>query len=84
MTLTKAHMSQKIADDYGFLKGKATEVLEKLLDIIKKGLVTGEDVMISGFGKWNVHLGHRVMCPAVRAEPVGAREEIRLEDRFQH
>jgi integration host factor subunit alpha len=54
MTLTKAHMSQKIADDCCFLKGKATEVLEKLLDIIKKGLVTGEDVMISGFGKWNV------------------------------
>ena len=30
------------------------------------------------------HLGHRVMSPAVRAEPVGAREEIRLEDRLQH
>ena len=31
-----------------------------------------------------VHLGHRIMGPAVRAEPVGAREEIRLEDRLQH
>ena len=30
------------------------------------------------------HLGHRVMGPAIRAEPVGAREEIRLEDRLQH
>ena len=30
------------------------------------------------------HLGHRVMSPALRAEPVGAREEIRLEDRLQH
>ena len=31
-----------------------------------------------------VHLGHRVMSPAPRAEPVGTREEIRLEDRLQH
>jgi hypothetical protein len=30
------------------------------------------------------HLGHRVMDPMVRAEPVGAREEIRLENRLQH
>ena len=33
MTLTKVHMSQKIADDRGFMKGEAAEVLEKLLDI---------------------------------------------------
>ena len=30
------------------------------------------------------HLGHRVMDPMVWAEPVGAREEIRLENRLQH
>ena len=29
-------------------------------------------------------LGHRVMSPALRAEPVTAREKIRLEDRLQH
>src|SRR5918911_748575 len=29
------------------------------------------------------HLGHGVMSPAIRAEPVGTREEIRLEDRLQ-
>ena len=29
-------------------------------------------------------LGHRVMNPVSGAEPVGAREEIRLEDRLQH
>jgi len=31
-----------------------------------------------------MHLSYRVMSPAVRAEPVTAREEIRLEDRLQH
>jgi len=29
------------------------------------------------------HLGHGVMSPALRAEPVGTRKEIRLENRLQ-
>jgi integration host factor subunit alpha len=58
MTLTKAEIAQKIADDAGFMRGEAAEVLEKLLDIMKKRLITGEDVMISGFGKWNVKSKH--------------------------
>ena len=53
MTLTKAQMAPKIADDCGFLKGKASEIIEKLLDIMKTRLASGDDVMISGFGKWN-------------------------------
>lgn len=58
MTLTKADIAKMIADDCGFMKGEATEVFEKLLDIIKKALIDGEDVMISGFGKWNVKSKH--------------------------
>jgi len=54
MTLTKADISQKIADDCGFLKGEAQEIVEKLLGIMKASLCAGEDVMISGFGKWCV------------------------------
>jgi integration host factor subunit alpha len=54
MVLTKARISQKIADDCGFLKGEATEVFENLLAIMKKRLISGEDIMISGFGKWHV------------------------------
>jgi integration host factor subunit alpha len=50
--------SSKVADDCGFLKGEATEVFEKLLDIMKKRLAAGESVMISGFGKWNVISKH--------------------------
>ena len=49
MTLTKAHIAQKIANGCGFMKGEAAEVLENFLDIMKKRLIAGEDVMISGF-----------------------------------
>ena len=58
MTLTKADIAQKIADDCGFMKGEAAEVLEKVLEIVKKRLVAGEEVMISGFGKWHVKSKH--------------------------
>lgn len=58
MTLTKADIAQKIANDCGFMKGEASEIIEKLLEIIKNGLIAGEDVMISGFGKWTVKSKH--------------------------
>ena len=54
MTLTKADLAQKVANDCGFMRGEAAEILEKLLDLMKKRLIAGEDVMISGFGKWHV------------------------------
>jgi integration host factor subunit alpha len=54
MTLTKADITQKIANDCGFMKGEAAEILEQLLGIMKKRLIAGEDLMISGFGKWHV------------------------------
>jgi integration host factor subunit alpha len=54
MTLTKADLAKKVAEDCGFMKGEAAEIVEKLLGITKEGLIAGEDVMISGFGKWSV------------------------------
>ena len=54
MTLTKADIVQKIADVCGFSKGESSEIVEKILDIIKTSFIHGEDVMVSGFGKWTV------------------------------
>jgi integration host factor subunit alpha len=54
VTLTKADLAQWVAENCGFMKGEATEIVEKLLDMIKSRLTAGEDVMISGFGKWSV------------------------------
>lgn len=58
MTLTKADIAKKIADDCGFMKGEATEVFEKILELIKSSLIAGDDVMISGFGKWCIRSKH--------------------------
>jgi integration host factor subunit alpha len=54
MALNKGDIARRIAEDCGFMKHEAGEILEKLLEIIKKRLVTGESVLITGFGKWKV------------------------------
>jgi integration host factor subunit alpha len=54
MKLTKAHLVHAIAETNGFPRKKATETVETLLEIMKKTLASGEDVLISGFGKFCV------------------------------
>jgi integration host factor subunit alpha len=54
MTPTKANIIDAIAEANGFPRNKATETVETLLEIIKKTLAFGEDVLVSGFGKFCV------------------------------
>ena len=54
MTLTKSHLIDAIAEQNGFSKKKSTETVETILEIIKSTLVSGQDVLISGFGKFCV------------------------------
>jgi integration host factor subunit alpha len=54
MTLTKSHVINAIADQVGFPKNHSSEILETLLEIIKKALESGDHVMISNFGKFCV------------------------------
>ena len=58
MTLTKADIAKKVANDCGFMKGEAMEIVEKLLEIMKNRLTAGKSVIISGFGKWSVKSKH--------------------------
>jgi integration host factor subunit alpha len=54
MTLTKIQIVESIHNEIGIPKNKSTELVETLLEIIKRTLASGEDVMISGFGKFCV------------------------------
>ena len=76
MTLTKAEIALKVAEHCGFMRGEASEIIEKLLEIIKSKLISGEDVMISGFGKWSVKSKH-----ARRGRNPQTGESIVLEPR---
>jgi integration host factor subunit alpha len=55
MTLTKAQIVESVQNQAGFSKNRSSELLETLLEIIKNTLVSGEDVLISGFGKFCVN-----------------------------
>ncbi len=54
MTLTKSQIIDAIAEQNGFTRIKSTETVETILELIKSTLESGEDVMISGFGKFCV------------------------------
>jgi integration host factor subunit alpha len=54
MTLTKAMIIDVIHNQLGYPKNKSAELLEILLEIMKGTLEKGEDVLISGFGKFCV------------------------------
>jgi len=54
MTLTKDDITNSISNRLNLPKAKSVELVESLLEIMKKTLGDGEDVLISGFGKFCV------------------------------
>ena len=52
MTLTKSQIVDSIAEKNGFTKNQSTEAVETILELIKSTLASGDDVLISGFGKF--------------------------------
>ena len=53
-TLTKAHIIELVVKANGFSRSKSVETVEILLELIKQSLESGNDVIISGFGKFCV------------------------------
>ena len=51
MSLTKTDIVEDLLK-IGFNRKKSVQMLENLLEIMKKNLANGEDVLISGFGKF--------------------------------
>ncbi len=52
MTLTKKDMISRLNEEMGLATKAATESTELIIEIIKSTLEAGEEVMISGFGKF--------------------------------
>jgi integration host factor subunit alpha len=54
MTLTKADLVQKVYQNHNLTKVQATDTVESFLRIAKNCLISGENLLVSGFGKFNV------------------------------
>ena len=53
-TLTKADIISIIQSEDGYSLKRSSDIVETLLESIKRKLESGKDVLISGFGKFRV------------------------------
>ena len=54
MTLTKDHIISSVGTHVGVTKSESTRLVESVLETVKTSLSNGEDVLITGFGKFIV------------------------------
>ena len=58
MALTKKDIVEQVKNELGFPRNQSVEVVESLLETIKATLETGDDLLVSGFGKFCVRGKH--------------------------
>ena len=54
MALTKASIVDSVQEQLGFPRNECVNLVEDLLEIIKRTLTAEEDLLVSGFGKFCV------------------------------
>jgi len=54
LTCTKLTLVEKISDELTLSPNIARDAVENLLEIMKSTMESGEDIMVSGFGKFEV------------------------------
>jgi integration host factor subunit alpha len=54
MTLTKDHIVDSLRSRLGVSEPESSRLFESVLELIKRSLAGGDDVLISGFGKFIV------------------------------
>ena len=54
MTLTKNDIIDHVSHRLGFSKKQSIKLVETLIELIKRSLESGDDVLLSGFGKFCV------------------------------
>jgi integration host factor subunit alpha len=57
MTLTKENIIESIRNRLGISKFESSRIVESVLETVKTSLSNGDDVLISGFGKFIVRKG---------------------------
>jgi integration host factor subunit alpha len=77
MALTKQSIIKQVYNELGFPKNQSVKIVESLLEIIKAALASGDELLVSGFGKFcvldkkkrkgrNLITGENVTLPARR------------------
>ena len=88
MTLTKELLVEKFKAKFGFQSKEAQEIIELTIELVKGELEKGEEVKISGFGKWqtkqksmrpgrNPHTGEKIEIHARRVVVFHPADKLR-------
>ena len=88
MTLTKDAIVEKLKSRTEYSSQEARNIIEMLLEIVKIKLEAGEEVKVSGFGKWttrqkksrpgrNPHSGQKIEITARRVVTFHPSEKMR-------
>ena len=88
MTLTKDMLGEMIRSKLACSSRRSKDILEVLLEEVKAPLANGEDVKISGFGKWvvkdkkprpgrNPHTGKKIEITARRVVVFHPSDKLR-------
>ena len=77
MALTKEKLISRLQTQAGLSKQESRSVVERVLDIMTETLAQGEDLLISGFGKFSVRqkYARRGRNPRARADQDAAASE---------
>jgi integration host factor subunit alpha len=54
MALTKDKLNARLQTQIGMTKPESRQIVERLFEIMKTTLADGEDLLISGFGKFHI------------------------------
>ena len=54
MTLTKADLAQAVSTKIDYEKWRSAELVDTVFEVIRQTLESGEDVLISSFGKFSI------------------------------
>jgi integration host factor subunit alpha len=95
MPLTKIDILDTIYKELDIPRKECIQIVESIIDIIKDELAKGEDVMITGFGKWSVkkkrarkgrnpHTGEKIMINERRVVTFKSSNKLRVKDTIAH
>jgi integration host factor subunit alpha len=76
MTHKKADIIEAISSKNGITKKRSTELVESLIGMMKDTLVSGDDILISGFGKFLVR-----DCPEKKGRNPNTGETVIIKPR---
>lgn len=52
--MTREDLKDKVREDVGLTKQEASEIVEGVIETIRQSLTNGEEIILSGFGKFAV------------------------------